>query len=899
MAQRHFLRLGLCISTSSILLASMAIAAGPYGFEIGGSQAPPVMPAGYSGAQPPFSSLPADFNTTAHWQRLKDAGIDLAFCSAYFVPNQPLYKAENESAIASSTAVGAGVLLTDHSIYGRPVTDIGQYEYWNSVLPNYASDARVKGFYLRDEPTYAEVEGLANSYRRIKEFNPDWRVHVNLALSPWAPDHQANTDNPIAVSSVYSTGWGTYVMPSNSLGQTITIPNGIKKITEIEFYLDKAQWTAGEVLTATVWDSPAKQQSYGQASLTGTTTFFPHFVFPGGAAVPANHNVYVELTHNGGGDGSVGWVLHSQYDTYKGGTGYQGGNPQNLDFYFRVYGQRVNAGDVFENLIDDWVNLSGADHIQSTSFYPLFPSGTLYADYFTGLERLRGRGLAHGLPYGVYLQSVALNGGPDPSNGLMRWNAFTAAAYGVRQLNWFTYWTPIVDGGDWPAGIVSEDGTPGAKYDAIKALNTELHAYGTVLKDTISRRVFHTGPTLPNGVRPLPGAFFVRPTEPIWPLLFGYLTTATNQRYLMVVNRDPNNPQSNVTLRFDNPPSTVQEISKVNGTKAAAPGYSNGILPIASLGAGDARFYYLSAGHSNLVATAAVTASSSWETTGVGCGLSKANDDIRYSTDKKLGWSSESSLSTNHSEWLKFSLGVGSQVSSVDLYPLLDGQFFPATYSVETSEDDVNWSVACTRSTVGAVSTVQSCNFATRSANYVRITGSQLKLVNGEYRMQLGEVEVYGKRNFAFNATVTASSSEEAPPAWGLAPVHDRQRAMVTPPHGSGWGWSSSSNLGQNHTESLTFALAERSRIYSVVLCPRNSSGYAGEGFPIDFNIKTRTTGGAWSTRVIKTAVPKPDHRCQTYNFTAVEANDVMIEGTNLRPVAGQYRMQFSEVEIN
>jgi hypothetical protein len=376
---------------------------------------------------------------------------------------------------------------------------------------------------------------------KLQNYNPDWRVHVNLAFNYNPAEERiapAGID-PIAISNTYSTGWGTYVTPSNALGQTMLIPKGISKIAAIELYLDNRQWTAGETLTLSIWDSPEKDQLFGQASLAASNNgSLPHFIFGDGVAVPSGTTVYFELTHSGGQDNSVGWVVYSNYDTYKDGTAYERGLPISRDFYFRVYAKRHNDGDGFENFVDDWVNLSGTDYIQSTTAYPWLPSW--FESYFSALELLRGRGLAHNLPYGAYLQSLPLSWGsmgPDPNAAMMRFNAYTALTYGAKQLNWFTYWTPInvYNGrdlpGDWPSAIVNEDGSLTAKYDVVKTLNAELHRFGALLKDVTSRRVFHTGAPLPQGVRALPGAFFVRPSDVSWPLVFGYFTGSSGKIY--------------------------------------------------------------------------------------------------------------------------------------------------------------------------------------------------------------------------------------------------------------------------------------------------------------------------------------------------------------------------------
>jgi hypothetical protein len=85
----------------------------------------------------------------------------------------------------------------------------------------------------------------------------------------------------------------------------------------------------------------------------------------------------------------------------------------------------------------------------------------------------------------------------------------------------------------------------------------------------------------------------------------------------------------------------------------------------------------------------------------------------------------------------------------------------------------------------------------------------------------------------------------------------------------------------------------------SVVLCPRNSPGYEGSGFPIDFTIKTVLENGGWITQVARTGYAKPDHVCTPFSFNATTASRVRIEGTTLRQIWGEYRMPFAEVVLS
>lgn len=144
---------------------------------------------------------------------------------------------------------------------------------------------------------------------------------------------------------------------------------------------------------------------------------------------------------------------------------------------------------------------------------------------------------------------------------------------------------------------------------------------------------------------------------------------------------------------------------------------------------------------------ASVTSSSSH----VGSGWSNANaaDGQRSSMLGSNGWSSENSLTTNHTEWITADLGSSKTVSRVDLYPRNDashiGDSFPINFTIQVSNDNVNWTTKYTAVNYPKPgNTLQSFTFTPQSARYVKITGTNLRTVDsGSYRMQFAEIEVY------------------------------------------------------------------------------------------------------------------------------------------------------------
>lgn len=148
----------------------------------------------------------------------------------------------------------------------------------------------------------------------------------------------------------------------------------------------------------------------------------------------------------------------------------------------------------------------------------------------------------------------------------------------------------------------------------------------------------------------------------------------------------------------------------------------------------------------NLAFSAAVTSSSSGESGD--WGKSRINDGQLNSVGGSMGYTSESSLTTNHTEHIQLDMGSSKTVSKVDLYPRNEsgqvGKGFPVNFTIQISTDNINWTTVVTRTAYAQPgNSVQSFTFTAASARYVKVVGTSLRLNGTEYRMQFAEMEVY------------------------------------------------------------------------------------------------------------------------------------------------------------
>jgi hypothetical protein len=143
------------------------------------------------------------------------------------------------------------------------------------------------------------------------------------------------------------------------------------------------------------------------------------------------------------------------------------------------------------------------------------------------------------------------------------------------------------------------------------------------------------------------------------------------------------------------------------------------------------------------------TASSSVESTADGWLTANLTNGTHH-TDlwNSSGWSSAGSTSPNTTQWAQVDLGGPSLISQVTLYPRDDtpntGLGFPTAFTIQVSPDGTNWTTITSQSSYprpGAGG--QVFGFATTTARYVKVTGTQLTADPfGTYYMQLAGISV-------------------------------------------------------------------------------------------------------------------------------------------------------------
>ncbi|MEJ3741945.1 BNR-4 repeat-containing protein [Actinomycetes bacterium KLBMP 9797] len=293
----------------------------------------------------------------------------------------------------------------------------------------------------------------------------------------------------------------------------------------------------------------------------------------------------------------------------------------------------------------------------------------------------------------------------------------------------------------------------------------------------------------------------------------------------------------------------------------------------------------------NLARGAAVTHSSSYESPA--WGAARLVDGKVFPAPGSGGYSSSGSPTVDHAEWVTVNLGAPRTVNAVSLFPATgEGYGMPVDFTVETSTDNVTWTTHVLRTDAPLTAGQQDFALSPTPATYVRVNATSLRANpadNGQYRLQLAELQVFEAANRAEGSPVSASSSYEAS-GWSVVKAVNGVTAR------SDGGWSSNGNLTVNHQESLTVDLGAPASVSRVNLYPAASGNY----YPLSFTIQVSEDGTSWTTATTRTNEPVPASY-GSYGFAPRTARYVRLTATSLRQWSGdgnKYRAQLAEFEV-
>ncbi len=165
------------------------------------------------------------------------------------------------------------------------------------------------------------------------------------------------------------------------------------------------------------------------------------------------------------------------------------------------------------------------------------------ASLFSNYDDLRRAALMTGNDTAVYVQSV---GSPKhfgyrrPSGDDLRYNMMAALAYGIKEIKFFCWGTPLdgtVENNVYTDAIIGMDNKPTDLYDAVCDINAYVHAIGQYIAACDALEVYHSngrGGYMP----PVPGDLFIQPADESRVIISLMQERDGDAEYVMIVNKD-------------------------------------------------------------------------------------------------------------------------------------------------------------------------------------------------------------------------------------------------------------------------------------------------------------------------------------------------------------------------
>ena len=426
------------------------------------------------------------------------------------------------------------------------------------------------------------------------------------------------------------------------------------------------------------------------------------------------------------------------------------------------------------------------------------------ASWYENLDVVREVGLKAGAKTGTFILSIGSTtyGYRRPTGDEIRFQVYSALAFGYKQLGYFCWETPHeVELGFGPA-IVDLNGNPTEIYEPVKEVNHEALALGpTLMKlDCVNPYVVGLGCRYGES---LPEDFFLQPSKGAKLLITHMRDPQTGEDYAFIVNRDRYDAQT-VTLTPADYAVDMKEVSNQTGELTAVRRNADGTYTI-ELRAGAGRLFKMpeicdyTPNYGKLVVEmgenmAPLGRISAPDSVGDGgFFIAYMTDGIRESTPDYRGW--DSGNCPDQTSYVMVDMGDVTQVNRVDLYGEGDrGLYFPKDFTIDVSTDGENWKTVVTvtdHQNPSVSDPVPSFTFARENARYIRVNITGMSSGRGEFHARLAEVEIYnmpgGEDNTTEGPDTDPIPSDTTPTEPDTTPESDEVITPETTPNtGSG-----------------------------------------------------------------------------------------------------------------
>lgn len=183
---------------------------------------------------------------------------------------------------------------------------------------------------------------------------------------------------------------------------------------------------------------------------------------------------------------------------------YQKAVPHGLAYVnlFPTYASDEQRGGSHEVYVQSFMEKFEPD-VLSYDHYPLLTprpgkDRKLTEDYYENLQLMREAALGAGVPLWLFIQTLAFNrSNRDPSEAEIHWQVYTSLAFGVKGIQYFTYWTPDDGNETFGDAMIDRGGNQTRHYGEVQRINREIEPIGKVLVKLVSEGVLTHGDIRP------------------------------------------------------------------------------------------------------------------------------------------------------------------------------------------------------------------------------------------------------------------------------------------------------------------------------------------------------------------------------------------------------------------
>ncbi|MGE9314564.1 hypothetical protein ACLOAU_23105 [Niabella sp. CJ426] len=255
--------------------------------------------------------------------------------------------------------------------------------------------------------------------------------------------------------------------------------------------------------------------------------------------------------------------------------------------------------DYEENYVEAWIKTVGKENLKLLSFdhYPLLANGSFGGAYFKNLDIIRRAGLKHGIKTSMYPQSMGIiHAYRRPDSSELRYSAYTGLAYGIKNLVWFTYNTPVRQPVErFMNAIIDSMGHKTDLYIPFKQLNASLRQLGKTIGKLDAIEVYHSDATDGTDGLTVPESFFWQPVDKNKRFIITHFKNPqTQQSFVMVVNKSLKTSES-ILFTIGNSVKKLRYVSTLDG-KQHRVFYKPGKAFTADLLPGEGKLYAIEGG---------------------------------------------------------------------------------------------------------------------------------------------------------------------------------------------------------------------------------------------------------------------------------------------------------------